>query len=354
MMNKIEDSNPIKHFKLLSHIIFWVCIWILFTVLESNIQNFFRVLGKEFVNVLFYVILIYTNLYYLIPRYLTEKKFGIYVFWLIFMVVVVTSAKIVVLYIIMLDSPNAQEQLLQNQEWLFILNFILVGASTIFGIIKDWVTHQRVRKELEKQTMQSELNFLRSQVNPHFLFNTLNSLYALTLKKSEKAPETVLKLSEIMRYMLYECNEKQVPLEKEITYVRNYLDLEKLRHGEGVNIHFDVENDVEGKNIAPLLLIPFVENAFKHGIKNQIRDGYVYMNLKINENVLFFDITNSKPPLKQMVPYSDKKSGGIGLVNVQRRLNLIYPDKYKLKINNTKEFYKVSLKLVLDQSASKI
>jgi len=346
-MIRLEDGTPIKQSKWLTHTLFWISLWLIFSFLEADGQNYLTVFGKELINVVFYIILIYTNTYYLIPRFLTEKKFGVYALWLLGLVVMVTATKIVILYWILTDHPAAQNQLLLNQEWLFILNFIIVGASTIFKIIKDWNTHQREKKELEKQTMQSELNFLRSQVNPHFLFNTLNSLYALTLKKSNKAPETVLKLSEIMRYMLYECNEKYVCLEQEITYVKNYLDLEKLRHGEGVQIDFNIGEGVENQQIAPLILIPFVENAFKHGIKNQIRNGYVVIDLQIEGNNLTFEIKNSKPPPE---PQKDTsvRSGGIGLVNVQRRLNLIYPDQYYLKIKNTKEFFKITLQLKLN------
>jgi len=345
-MIRLEDGTPVKQSKWLTHTLFWVCLWLIFSFLEADGQNYLRVFGKELVNVIFYIILIYTNLYFLIPRFLTEKKFVVYALYLLGLVIIVTATKIVVLYLIMSDSPIARSQLLLNQEWLFILNFMIAGAATIFKIIKDWNTHQREKKELEKQTMQSELNFLRSQVNPHFLFNTLNSLYALTLKKSDKAPETVLKLSEIMRYMLYECNEKYVSLEKEISYVKNYLDLEKLRHGEGVHIEFKIGEGTEDKNIAPLVLIPFVENAFKHGIKNQIKNGYVMMNLSVVKGDLLFEIKNSKPP-PSPEPTSKIRSGGIGLVNVQRRLNLIYPDKYVLKIKNTQAFFKITLKLKL-------
>ena len=344
----MEERSTSKDLKWIPHVFFWLSIWLLFTFLESNATNFFTVLAKESINVVFYILLIYINLYILIPKFLTDKKFVTYVISLLGLVIVVTSAKIVIFYFILFDNPVAKNQLVQNQEWLFILNFILVGSSTIFGIIKEWVTHQRIRKELEKQNMQSELNFLKSQVNPHFLFNTLNSLYALTLKKSDKAPDTVLRLSEIMRYMLYECNERYVPLEKEISYVQNYLDLEKLRHGEGVDIQFNIMGDVQDKNIAPLILIPFVENAFKHGIKNQIKDGFVHLELRIEGDSLYFKVQNSKPVITIAPSQNEKRSGGIGLVNVQRRLNLLYPDKYKLKINNSKLAYNIQLKLLLN------
>jgi len=160
--------------------------------------------------------------------------------------------------------------------------------------MNDWLESQREKKELQSQTLQSELKFLKSQINPHFLFNTLNSLYALTLKKSDQAPEIVLKLSEMMRYMLYECNEREVPLSKEINYLKNYLELEKIRQGKKMEINFAMDGEVGHQKIAPLMFIPFVENSFKHGISNQISAGYVNILLEINQNEVTVTIENSK------------------------------------------------------------
>jgi len=195
--------------------------------------------------------------------------------------------------------------------------------------------------------MQTELRFLKSQINPHFLFNTLNNLYALTLKKSDEAPEIVIKLSEMMRYMLYECNEKRVLLSKEIHYIRNYLDLERIRQGKNVNITFTVEGSANNEEIAPLLFIPFLENAFKHGLSNQIDHGFVDIRMHIEKDMVSFFIENTKAPVR---PQADpnRKSGGIGLVNVHRRLNLIYPEKYDLRIDNHPNTYAVELTIELD------
>jgi len=213
--------------------------------------------------------------------------------------------------------------------------------------MNDWLESQREKKELQSQTLQSELKFLKSQINPHFLFNTLNSLYALTLKKSDQAPEIVLKLSEMMRYMLYECNEREVPLSKEINYLKNYLELEKIRQGKKMEINFAMDGEVGHQKIAPLMFIPFVENSFKHGISNQISAGYVNILLEINQNEVTVTIENSKTA---SVPSpSGKKSGGIGLVNVKRRLDLLYPDKYDLIIDEDPNTYTVKLCIDLEK-----
>ena len=202
------------------------------------------------------------------------------------------------------------------------------------------------KQELETQTMQSELRFLKSQINPHFLFNTLNNLYALTLKKSDQAPEIVLKLSEMMRYMLYECNEKRVPLSKEVNYIQNYLDLERLRHGQKVDIRFEVEGQIGEQKIAPLMFIPFLENSFKHGLNNHITKGFVLIRMQVESNTVYFFIENSKPDV--LPPRDLRRSGGIGLVNVHRRLNLLYPENYALDIDDNPNSYVVNLKINLN------
>ncbi len=325
------------------HSLFWLTMLFLLIFLDSGPTSF-NSFSIEVINVLFYAILIYFNLYYLIPNYLTGKKFLYYVFFLTVSVILVTPIKILIFYFIF-NTANAQQQLLNELNLYFIANFVVMGASTIVKIISDWARHQRERKELETQTMQSELRFLKSQINPHFLFNTLNNLYALTLKKSDKAPEIVIKLSEMMRYMLYECNEKKVPLSKEVNYLKNYLDLEKLRQAQKVIINFDVEGEVEDQKIAPLLFIPFLENSFKHGLNNHISQGFVNIKIKVVDKHIHLFIENSKPDALPMQVH--KRSGGIGLVNVRRRLDLIYPNNYELNINDNPKTYQVELDLEL-------
>jgi two-component system, LytTR family, sensor kinase len=194
--------------------------------------------------------------------------------------------------------------------------------------------------------LRSELDFLRTQINPHFLFNTLNSLYALTLKKSDDAPEIVIKLSDMMRYMLYESNEERVSLAKEVEYMRHYVDLELLRFGKKADINFEIVGEIKNQIIAPLLFQTFLENAFKHGLANAIERGYVNFHLSINDNLLHLDLQNSKPPT---LPKAENapKSGGIGLVNVRRRLDLLYKNQYELLIKDKKEAYLVHLTIQL-------
>lgn len=327
------------------HIVFWVCLYIILIILDVS-ENLSYVLIKEFINVSFFAFMVYLNLYYLFPQYLTKKNLLVHLAALAVAAILITPIKTIVFYTTSSNYADVQAYFLNNQPSIFLSTFFIGIASTIYNIMNDWLLSQREKKELQAQTLQSELKFLKSQINPHFLFNTLNSLYALTLKKSDQAPEIVLKLSEMMRYMLYECNVPMVPLQKEVNYLKNYLELEKLRQGKKMKILLQVEGEAKNQRIAPLMFIPFIENCFKHGISNQISDGYVNILLEIGKDRIEVTIENSKAPTRPST--TGKKSGGIGLVNVRRRLSLLYPDKHELLVSETPNTYSVNLILQLD------
>ncbi len=328
------------------HSVFWILVYVI--LLTSDKDDHLTVLEvvRNLISVSFYMLVVYINLGYLIPRYLNQKNFMTYVMLLLAMVAIFTPIKVLLLYITY-EEAEPREMLVMNQHAIFLLLFLIAGGSTVIKIISDWQRHQRDRKDLETRRMQSEIKFLKSQINPHFLFNTLNSLYALTLMKSDKAPEIVIKLSEMMRYMLYESNERRVPLQKEVNYIENYLELETLRQSGRPDIQFKVEGAVNEQTIAPLLFIPFLENSFKHGLNHQINEGYVHVTMKVFENKLLLRIVNSKPTAPPPEAPTDKKSGGIGLVNVQRRLNLLYPNQFKLDISDSETEHIVELSLAL-------
>lgn len=336
--------------RLVYHSLFWLFFLVLLIavdLLTSSPQSFWFSLSNQIINVAIYASVIYFNLFYLIPNYLEQKRFLTYFGLFILVVLTVTPLKVVIFYFKFSGIPEAQALLVNEVNYYFLPTFFLTASSTLFKIVIDWLRHLREVQELETQTMQSELRFLKSQINPHFLFNTLNNLYALTLKKSDLAPEIVLKLSEMMRYMLYECNERQVSLSKEVNYLQNYLDLEALRQGKNVEILFEVHGEVGDKKIAPLMFIPFLENSFKHGLSHHINKGYVNIRLDVEEDSVHLYIENSKP---DSLPHQNhsRKSGGIGLVNVRRRLDLLYPGKYDLRIQDAPKNYGVHLTINLD------
>lgn len=329
---------------LLFHVLFWLGLYIAFMMLESNPMRLL-VFVKELINVFFFMFIVYFNLYYLVPNYLRTNHGINYAIALVLSAIVLTPIKTLVFFLIFTDPSGIQSSFVSKQGSIFAQLLFYGAVSTIFQIILDWQKGSVEKMELQHKNTETELNFLKSQINPHFLFNTLNNLYALTLKKSDLAPEIVLKLSEMMRYMLYECNEEEVPLRKEVNYLQNYLELEKLRQKKNMDIDFLVSGIIKDQKIAPLMFIPFLENSFKHGVNNQLEGGYVKILLKIKENELQFSIDNSKAESTPK-PYG-KKSGGIGLVNVKRRLDLLYPNSHTLNIKDSPNNYYVDLKIKL-------
>lgn len=303
-------------------------------------------LSNQIINLLFYALIVYVNILYLIPKYLSQKKFFTYFVFLFGLALLITPIKLFIFHFKWEPYQDLQTNLYNEQDRYYIMSVFVAGASTILKIIGDWLKHEREKQDLEKQNIQSELRFLKSQINPHFLFNTLNSIYALSMKKSDNAPEMVIKLSEMLRYMLYECNEKKVTLEKEINYIENYMALEKIRHGDKLNIQFNVIGDPKGLFVSPLMFVPFLENAFKHGASRHLDKGFIESRLEIQEQDINFFIENSKPGA---IPetHHKVKSGGIGLNNVKRRLNIIYPSKHFLKIDEKPNSYEVNLTLNL-------
>jgi LytS/YehU family sensor histidine kinase len=350
MSSLVNDKMMNRIFSVLrkesaTHIIFWSILFLLFTVVEGSKGNMLLTIKKEIINIGFFALIVYLNIVYIFPKYVENKNLFGHLLNLFVIALLITPIKTLIIFFLHNNDPQAQATLLKNQIYIFFSTFLVGLSSSIYSIFREWLRSQREKQELQKQTLTSELRFLKSQINPHFLFNTLNNLYALTLKKSDLAPEIVLKLSEMMRYMLYECNERRVPLSKEVNYLKNYLELEKLRQGKNIKTNLIVQGEIGSQMIAPLMFIPFVENSFKHGISDSISEGYVNIEILISDQDLQINIVNSK--ITRLSPPNKIKSGGIGLVNIRRRLNLIYPEEYILDIQDSPNEYRVELGLTL-------
>lgn len=247
------------------------------------------------------------------------------------------------------DSVDLKERWLVLPQFHFINLLTITALSSLIRIPVDWIKIQAEKNELITKNIETELQSLKNQINPHFLFNTLNNLYALTLKKSDLAPEIVLKLSDMMRYMLYECNERTVLLEKEMSYILNYIELEKLRHSNLTEILLDIDPRINEYRIAPLLLIPFVENSFKHGLQSSLERSYIHIKAEMIADELIFKVHNSKPENSPGLPRPNKQ-GGVGLANVKKRLELMYPKSYKLTIEDMPYSHKVCLLIKLEKN----
>lgn len=325
------------------HILFWMTLYgtMVGTSLRQGI-DLQTTLYNETLQALFFAGLVYFNLRYLIPNYLAKHAF-IYFGLVLITCLIVTPIEVLVLYLMYTGAPEFQANVVDQQVRIYLGNVLVTIFATVLRVIMDWWRYQNEKQVLLTQTMQSELRFLKSQINPHFLFNTLNNLYALTLKKSDKAPEIVLKLAEIMRYMLYECNERRVHLSKEIHYLYNYLDLERLRQPKNADIRFVVEGHVSEQLVAPLIFVPFVENSFKHGLNHATDGGFVRLKLAVQGEDLEFFIENSK--VEHAPRPSHPRSGGIGLSNVRQRLEMLYPENHSLEITDEPNRYAVTLRL---------
>lgn len=217
--------------------------------------------------------------------------------------------------------------------------FFVIIMAGIGKFTFDWFKNLRIRRELENQNLTSELAFLKSQINPHFLFNTLNNIHTLAYKKADGAPEAIMKLSELMRYMIYDSNTDLVPLSKELQYLQSFIDLQELRFKTKGIVSFKVEGDISEKHIAPLILFPFVENAFKHGAKLNNADA-IQISLRI-DNDLVYEVRNGTVGSN----YIQQKDGvgGIGLENIKRRLELIYPSAFDLEVEQTMLHFRIKL-----------
>lgn len=331
----------------LYHLFFWV-VFYFFLVIVDNSGNPLVIkmlsLGIRFI---FFILVVTFNIYYLFPRLLKKDRLYTYLLSLIIISLIATPIEVLIHYWVLSSHklPLAAVFTWQNNATYFLGIFFIAFSSSIYQIINDWMEHQRERKDLQRQNLKSELRFLKNQINPHFFFNTLNSLYALTLKKSDKAPEIVLKLSDMMRYMLYESNERTISLDQEINYIKSYLDLEQIRHGDNFKMTIDIQGDPAGHKIAPLLFIPFLENSFKHGIDDELKSGFVDISLTIQPHDIVFRVINSLPQQSILPIPGQKKSGGIGLSNVRRRLNILYPDRYLLHTKAESDKYIVHLEL---------
>jgi len=327
------------------HGLFWAVMFanMFYNSWRSGGEGVWATISNEVIGLVFYAILVYLNLLYLIPNYLARHAF-VYLGFVLTACALATPIEVMVFYLKYSGWPEHRVLLVRNQGDFFVANVLVVLLSTVLRLIMDWWRYQTEKQVLLTQTMQSELRFLKSQINPHFLFNTLNNLYALTLKKSDKAPEIVLKLSEIMRYMLYECNERRVLLTKEIQYIHNYLDLERLRQPKEADIRFTTEGHISEQMVAPLLFVPFLENSFKHGLNHHVKDGgFVRLQLRVSGEDLEFFIENSKAEALPSLTHA--RSGGIGLTNLRSRLEILYPENHSIEVQDEPHRYAVTLHL---------
>jgi two-component system, LytTR family, sensor kinase len=297
-----------------------------------------------FIKVIDLAALVYFTNYVLVPGLLYKKQ---YVLFALLFIVLIAASSFLKMYVIgrVINNPNLLSFAGNWKARVYdnvIPHFFLVLAGIAFKLMFDFVGMQKKMAEMAKEKAEAELSFLKSQINPHFLFNSINTVYFLIDKKNIEARDALHRFSEMLRYQLYEANGSRIPIEKEIHFLQDYIHLQKLRKDENYTVEFHASASAKGFSIEPLLLLPLVENAFKHISHKNENTNYVKVNLERNNGVMKFEVENTKE-----VNGITEKDGGIGLQNVQRRLELLYPGNYDLKIENRHDIYKVNLKLNL-------
>ncbi|PWT75868.1 MAG: sensor histidine kinase [Bacteroidetes bacterium] len=334
--------NLHKKRELLLHAAFWAVYLSFITLHITSTQtgpniHLGRVLLGSLISLCYLLSLSYLNYFYLIPAFLLKNKIGAFIILFIAFFAAFTLARIGIEILVFgraweLQSAARTEVIIQSVIDLFIVLFI--------GLLRfafNWLELDSRRRQLETEKLNAELKFLKAQVNPHFFFNTLNNLYYLSTIKSDTAPLIISKLSEVMRYMIYDSNHAQIPLSKEIEFMQHYIALERLRVKETIPLEFEVAGKTD-IFISPLILIAFLENAFKHGI-NGSDSCWIKARLEVEGNRLVYTIANSK--IKKMPHLAEGE--GIGLSNVKRRLDLTYPGRHQLSISNQDDSYSVTL-----------
>jgi two-component system, LytTR family, sensor histidine kinase AlgZ len=335
------------------HISFW-CVYLSFhfyqvSVYQRRFEHFDwgRSIALTATQFILTLVIAYTNYFVFMPRFLRHKSWARFVAeFLLFFSLIITLRVHLQRYII--DGYSGREHYFYSSaaivQMVAVTLFIAIFI-TMLRFVSDWFAFEARRNEVENEKLTAELNFLKAQINPHFLFNTLNNLYYLAYTRSENTTEVIAKLSQVMRYMIYESNHAKVPLSKEIEYMQNYISLERLRLNNQVPIEFAVTGNPERVNVAPLILITFLENAFKHGVTNATPDAWISIKIVIGDTDLLYTVENSK--IAHALTDNGGKSG-IGLTNVKRRLDLMYPGRYTLGVDQSDTRYTIHLKLPVD------
>jgi sensor histidine kinase YesM len=298
----------------------------------------------------------YIVIYFLLPRHLFNKKnWGITIILFFGMLLFILIIQYFSLWLVSWNAVKVKpgKVILDHNSMVRIIikwvlnNYpVVAGFAVIIKMMKHGWLKQQETLQVAREKAKAELQLLKSQIHPHFLFNTLNNVYFLTLTASQKAPEMLVKLTDMLRYILNECGQSFVPLEKEIKMIEDYMALEKIRYGDRLKMELEIKGDYKNKMISPLLLIPLVENSFKHGASKMLEHPWVNLNITIEGQYLFFLLSNSRPE-ETILP---QHNGHIGLNNVKKRLQLLYPDAYELSMVKGSESYEVFMKISLGKA----
>jgi two-component system LytT family sensor kinase len=329
--------------RILQHITFWIALFAIYILSYSGNSEYFIYYAKN--NGLkfpFYIAAAYTLNYWQVPRFLSTKKYALFI-----LTFVLTSFTLVFLFKLILNILHGYEMHTFNLlSYLSKTLMFYTPALLIYG----YQTHQKQQQEkdrlllLRQEKLDTELKYLKAQLNPHFLFNTLNNLYSFVITNSPKAGDMILQLSEILDYVLYKSQASFIDINEEIKCIENYISLEKIRYGERLHVELHKPEAIVNKQIAPLLLLSIVENAFKHGASGNLTNPTIKIVIHTDQDAIYFDVWNTKNNDLQGT-INDSYKEGIGLSNIKRQLNLLYPNKHVLTIENTTNDFNLKLQL---------
>jgi hypothetical protein len=353
-----------KRLSVLVHILGWFMLCIVLLLLSplswrmGDVELPVQFWWKQIFLVLLLITIFYTNASIVVPRILLQGKNYLYLL-IVILGGVLTYGMIIYFeqftsygeYMHRVFNPDKpydpnRGRWLPGDVFQMMLYLVSIGLSTSLALVQKWQKDESVRRELDRQRINTELSYLKAQINPHFFFNTLNNIYALTNLDVKKAQEALLKLSRMMRYVLYENQKNETLLSREVRFIEDYIELMKMRMTEKVKLSIQIEEPKDDLVIAPMLLLPFLENCFKHGISSQ-HESEILIKLEVMGETVFFETRNQIFPVNPDSP--EAKENGIGMVNTQRRLSLLYPDKYRLKFgkDDSNQQYWVNLTINL-------
>jgi two-component system LytT family sensor kinase len=367
-----------RSYRMKRHIIFWIawCFYFIITFLVPTywvpgwdfkgpfpqIEKYgvgvsvLRILMNGILMTVVHMALVYGIIYYFLPKFLSKNTSKIVLTFFLFVFIIAIACFNYLNFLMTFSISTRMGYFTKMPDMNFIIaiwfrqivfNYpTVVGIALAIKLTKRWYVKQKETEQVAKEKINAELQLLKSQVHPHFLFNTLNNIYSFILSGSENAPGMIKKLSSLLNYILYDCNNRLVPLDKELSLIQDYIALEQIRYGDRLNLNLILQGSPKGKMISPLLLIPFVENSFKHGTSRMLAHPWVRLDMIIDENFLELKLSNNKPQ-GNGEPVNKK---GIGLNNVKKRLQLLYPETHSLSIIENDMSYDVFLKIALDTS----
>ena len=342
------NNPPHKTTRIALHLIFWFCAWFFFFFYYQRYSevNSYTLLAS-LINLIVAIATVYTFNYFLIPKILLKNKWKKFIAIAIVAIVLFFYIELLLTLFLVVkllyDGHSLFPEML-DVVMLFFNMFFIVFIAIAIKFYKRWSETEYRKQRIQKEKVEVELQMLRSQVNPHFLFNTLNSIYVLAMKNSDQTANTVMKLSDLLDYILYKIDTPRIPVSTEIQIIENYIELERIRFTNRVDLSLSTDLESEDIQIPPMLIIPFIENAFKHGVAKSLEKSWIEVSIRESGQLMNIEVSNSKgqKPTKS-------QTGGIGLENVKKRLDILFHDKYKLDITEKINSYEVFLSIPINQ-----